>query len=94
MLHPEMGLIAELLDEAMAMPEACPEDCIAHDDLWSDSSEPANGITRDQATNTLCITVTVEERGQPICHYSLKETSKAWIASKMCRALCDLMEEG
>lgn len=90
----DMVLIAELFGEAMAMPEVCPEDCIDHDDLWSDSSEPANGITRDQATNTLCITVTVEERGQPICHYSMKETSQAWLASKMCRALRELIEEG
>jgi hypothetical protein len=91
-LQPDMGTVRELFDEAMLMPEVHPQDCIAHDDLWSDSSEPANGITRDQATDTLCISTTVDEMGQHLRHYSMKETSEAWLASKMCRTLSELME--
>src|SRR5687767_11131986 len=34
-----------------------PGECLSNDQLWSDSSEKANGITRDRSTGKLCYTI-------------------------------------
>jgi peptidylprolyl isomerase len=90
--QPDNDLTIALFKEALTMPRNFPEDCLYHDDLWSDLSEPANGITRDLATGTRCISISVYERAEIICHYSMKESSNAWLSSRMCRALSELME--
>jgi hypothetical protein len=50
-----------------------------------DSSEPANGITRDRETDTLCLTFSVFERGQRLTYYALKENSAALPGSGLHR---------
>ena len=76
-----------LFDEAMTLPECFPNECLHHDLLWSDHTEPANGITRDIETNTRCLTISVFERGQQVSNYSVKETSLALRSSKLHRVI-------
>jgi hypothetical protein len=68
---------SSLFNEAMTLPQRFPNECLRGDALWSDHTEPANGITRDRVTDTLCITISVSEGGQWLSYYSLKENSHA-----------------
>lgn len=74
-------------EEVLTLPERFPGECLSHDALWSDSTEAANGITRDQETETLCISISVSERGQRLVSYALRETSLALKALKLYRAI-------
>jgi FKBP-type peptidyl-prolyl cis-trans isomerase FkpA len=76
-----------LIDDAMTLPLRFPNECFSHDELWSDSAEPANGITRDRETNTLCLTISVSERGQQLSSYAVKETSPALHNSELHRTI-------
>jgi len=60
----EPSLVAAVLNDAVNLPIRFPEECLSTDELWADSSEPANSITRDRASDTLCLTIDVWERGQ------------------------------
>jgi hypothetical protein len=82
-LDPEAA--SALIDEALSLPIRFPQDCLANDRLWSDSSEPANGITRDRETDALCLTFSVFERGQRLTYYALKENSAALLGSGLHR---------
>jgi hypothetical protein len=52
-----------LFVDAERIPKEHPLECLAHDQLWSDSSEKANGITRDRATGELCYSVAIFHQG-------------------------------
>jgi len=55
-----------------------PEHCLTNEALWSDSSEKANGITRDRVTNTLCWTIGVMvAHAKPEAYFALRENSLA-----------------
>ena len=61
-----------------------PKHCLPNEALWSDSSEKANGITRDRATNTLCWTIGVMvERAEPEAYFALREDSPALTSSAL-----------
>lgn len=90
--HPDAQQVEELFRDALALPANYPGECIPHEALWSDSSEPANGITRDQATNTRCITISVDERGEQLCYYSMKHDSPAWENSAIHRIISAWLE--
>jgi hypothetical protein len=64
-------------------------DCMSHDDLWADSSEKANSITRDRLTNSLCITVTIFRDGDILLDYSLPETSPVLLSSVFYRIISE-----
>ena len=49
--------------------------------MWADASEKANGISRDRRTNTLCLTMDVQEGGQSLWNYSMREDSPALLES-------------
>jgi hypothetical protein len=66
-----------LFEEVMTLPERFPDECLCNEALWSDQSEPANGITRDRETDTLCLSISVFERGQCLSYYGVKESSPA-----------------
>jgi hypothetical protein len=68
----------QMMDEMRSLPDQHPDECIAHDELWSDSSEPANGITRDRDTDTACITITFGNAYSPQQNFSIKNTSRKW----------------
>jgi hypothetical protein len=87
--HPDPETTATLLAEALALPAAFPDECLENESLWSDSSEPANGVTRDRRTNTPCIGITLYQDGHLLRHYSLKEDSPAWLSSRLNRTISD-----
>ncbi len=68
---------SELLEEVMTLPQLYPTECFPHEALWSDSTEPANSITRDRETDTRCLSFSISERGQYLSNYAVKETSSA-----------------
>jgi len=74
-----------LIEEARSLAIRFPRDCLTNDRLWSDMSEPANAVTRDRETDTLCLTFSVNERGQYRSYYSLKENSPVLLGSGIHR---------
>ena len=51
-----------LFDEVATIQECSPGHCLPDDVLWCDHAEKANGITRDQETDTLCHTIAIYDR--------------------------------
>jgi len=76
-----------LIDEALSLPGHFPQDCLTDDQLWSDMSEPANGITRDRETDTRCVTINVFEHGQTLTHYALRENCAVLLDSGLHREI-------
>jgi hypothetical protein len=83
--HLDQEAASALIEEALSLPMRFPQDCLSNDRLWSDSSESANAITRDRETDTLCVTFSVDERGQHLTYYSLKENSSVLLGSNIYR---------
>jgi hypothetical protein len=75
--------ISELIDEALQFPQQAPDDCLSDDQLWSDQSEPSNGITRDRNTDTACVTVWVQHESERLAYYSIKIDQPTWLSSAM-----------
>ena len=70
-----------------------PAECLSNEQLWSDASEKANGITRDRATGTLCYSIAIYvDAGQPEDAYALREDSKALLESSLYRTISSLIE--
>jgi hypothetical protein len=69
-----------------------PTECLRNEQMWADGSEKANSITRDRATNTLCITVYIYERGVLVLDYGLPETSPLLLNSRFYRIIRSLLE--
>jgi len=68
-------------------------ECLNDDQLLSDSSEKANGITRDRSTGTLCCTIAIYgENGETEEYFSMRENSPALLASSLYRAVSTLIE--
>jgi hypothetical protein len=80
-----------MLREAATLPSQFPSECLKTEELWEDTSEPANSITRDQRSNTLCVTISVSERGQQI-YYRLTENSHVLLDSELYRVINSLLE--
>jgi hypothetical protein len=69
-----------------------PAECLSNEQLWSDSSEKANGITRDRKTGTLCYSIAIYvERGNPEESYALRENSEALLESTLHRTISALI---
>ncbi|HEY1649343.1 MAG TPA: FKBP-type peptidyl-prolyl cis-trans isomerase [Terracidiphilus sp.] len=85
------SLAAELLDEAAALPARFPKECLSTNQLWADISEQANSITRDSATNTLCLTIDFWERNQHN-YYRMRENSPALNKSELYRVINSLIQ--
>jgi len=87
----DLSIAARLLDEVKTLPIQFPEECLSTDELWADSSEQANSITRDRATNTLCLTLDYWENGQH--HYfRMRENSPALCDSELFRVVSSLVQ--
>lgn len=65
------------------LPRRHPEACLNNDQLWADSSEKANSITREPTTNTPCVTIGILERGVWQCYYALRETDPVLLQSNL-----------
>ena len=82
-----------LFSEIHRLKREFPEECLSNDKLWSDSSEKANDITRDRATNTLCYTISIMvERKEPEEYYAIRENSEALLSSKLCEIITSLIQ--
>ena len=69
-----------------------PEECLAHEQLWNDASEKANGITRDRSTGKLCYSIAIfRDREPPEEQYSLREDSPALLNSELFRVISNLV---
>ena len=82
-----------MIVEMRTLPGRHPDECLANDVLWSDSSEPANGITKDLATDTPCVTISFGDWGPDQQHFSIKSTSGVWRGSSLRAELLRLLAE-
>ncbi len=85
--HLSSSELNEVLESAQAILSKFPAECLGLDDLWADSSEKANSITRDRKTNSRCVTICLWERGVLIFHYALPECSEILKASPLFRII-------
>lgn len=69
------GQVQEVVESVQSTFAAHPKECLRNEQMWADSSEKANSITREQVTNTLCITVYLYERESLLLAYGLPENS-------------------
>ncbi len=82
---------AHLFREVRRLKAEHPSECLANDQLWSDSSEKANGITRD-STGTLCHTIGIsEDGGHWEEHFAMREDSDALLQSSLYQAIARLI---
>ncbi|MDB5874770.1 MAG: hypothetical protein JWQ07_4212 [Ramlibacter sp.] len=81
-----------LFSEISRIRQQHPSECLAQDQLWSDTREKGNGITRDRSTNTLCYTVGVfGESGDTEESYSLRENSEVLLGSALFQTITELV---
>jgi hypothetical protein len=88
--HLDHETTAALFQEVIDLPVQFPIDCLKNEELWADSSEPANSITRDRKSDKPCVTFGIYEKGQHL-GYSLIETSQVLLKSKIYIKLMDLL---
>ncbi|MGZ8901275.1 MAG: hypothetical protein ACXW3Z_14380 [Limisphaerales bacterium] len=69
------------------MPARFSNDCLGHDELWSDHSAQANAVTRDSKTNTLCLAVMVWEKGECVQNYALRQDNPVLLESEWYQLL-------
>ncbi len=81
-----------LFESAINLPDQFPAECLRTEQLWADKAEPANSITRDQRSNSLCLTISVWEPWQQRMYYSVSETSPALLGSELYRVISSLLE--
>ena len=68
------------------------DQCLSRDQLWSDATEKANGITRDRHTSTLCYSVAIsDEAGAMEECYALREDSSALLNSALYQVVSRLI---
>lgn len=78
--------------EVASMPDTAPSECLPSDVLWSDSTEKCNGITRDRASGTLCLTLGIsDEHGKFQTYFSMREDSPALLSSVFYRVVTGLL---
>jgi hypothetical protein len=85
---------ALLFSEVSRIKREHPNECLCIDDLWSDHSEKANGITRDRKLGRLCYTIGILREGLPTFqpYYSLREDSNALLNSALYKIIAKLVE--
>ncbi len=69
-----------------------PTACLRNEQMWADPSEKANSVTRDRATNTLCVTIYIYERGAAVLDYGLPETSPVLLNSRFYQIILSAIE--
>jgi len=84
--------IALLFTEVRRLKAEHPGECLSNDQLWSDSSETANGITREITTGTLCHTIGIEDDGEWEVYYAMREDSDALLTSPLHKLIARLIE--
>ena len=92
----EFSLDAEAIDALFAEVHRIRKEhsgqCLSHDQLYSDATEKANGITRDRITGTLCYTISIlRENGPPEEQFALREDSPALLSSALFQVISSLI---
>ena len=87
----EQTVVQAVLNDAVTLPTRFPNECLTTDECWADTSEPANSITRDSRTNTICLTIDVWEKGQHN-YYRMRENSPALNESELYRVINSLIQ--
>lgn len=83
-----IGLQNKLFQEVIDIRKNYPNECLDTDDLYSDASEPTNGITRDRKSHTACYSIVLtEDDGSFVDYYSLKEDSRALLNSLLFKTV-------
>ena len=55
-----------------------PHECLTHDQMWSDTSEKANGVTRDKKSGVLCYSLwIIDDEGVCEMSFGVREDSSA-----------------
>lgn len=81
-----------IFTDVAAMPRTFPAECLPNDVLWADHTEKCNAITRDRATDTLCLTLGVSDgHGAYTNYYCLREDSQALLSSMVFRLVIGLL---
>jgi hypothetical protein len=84
---------AVLLGEVTRLREEHPAECLANDQLWSDTSEKANGVSRDKSSGTLCVTIAIfGAAGEKYEYFAMREDSDALLRSPMYKIIKQLIE--
>jgi hypothetical protein len=90
--HLDPATIDLLFAEVPRIRQEYPDQCLTGDQLWSDTREKANGITRDHKTGTLCYTIyIVGENAMPTEQYALRENSTALLSSALFSVVSGLI---
>ncbi len=91
-LQIDKAVAAALFRSAIALPHKFPAECLRDAALWADRTERPSSITRDRQSNSLCVTISVWERGQSKTHYSMPENSSALLDSELSRGVSSLLK--
>jgi hypothetical protein len=78
----EISEANKIFEEISTLPEKYPAACLK-DNLWADSSEKANSITRESNTNIVCVTIGIQEQTAWQCYFSLRETDPVFLQLKL-----------
>jgi hypothetical protein len=84
--------VQEVFESVQSTPANHPAACLRNEQMWADSSQKANSITRDQITNALCLTVYVYEREALVLEYGLAETSPVLLSSRFYQIILSAIE--
>lgn len=84
--------VQELFQSVQSTLADHPTECLRNDQMWADPSEKASSVTRDQATDTLCVTVHIQERGAVVLDYGLPETSPVLLNSRFYKIISAALE--
>jgi len=83
---------ALLFSEVKRLKAKYPQECLSNDQLWSDSSEKANGITRDRVTGRLCHTIAIAtDGGEWEEYFAMREDSEALLTSLLYKTISRLI---
>jgi hypothetical protein len=85
----EISEAKKIFEEILTLPQKHPNACLT-DNLWADSSEKANSVTREFNTNIACVTIGIQEQTVWQCYYSLRETDPVFLQSKLYKLVKNL----
>jgi len=82
-----------LFRDVTRLREEHPAECLPNDQLWNDTSEKANGVTRDRSSGTLCVTIGIfGTAGETYEYFAMREDSGALLESPMYRIIRHLID--
>ena len=81
-----------MFSEVYRILDEYPEECLNNDQLWSDSSEKANVIIRDNETGKLCYSIgTYQDNCDWEQYFSIRENSEALINSELYKTVSKII---